>query len=86
VTLHSVQGGLAADVSAPMKVAGVLMADEMDAVRDGDVFSLGGARLRLVRGGGPSATTAQDNSEPLPTAATLEFMPNGGMLRVRWFG
>ncbi len=84
VTLHSVHAGLAAEVSAPMQVAGVLMTEEMHAVRDGDVISLGDVRLRLVRsGGGPSATTAQDTSDPLPAWATLEFMPNGGLLRVR---
>jgi hypothetical protein len=83
VVLHTVEGGLVADVRAPLYVAGRLVGeDELCALSDRDVLSFGEVRLRVRRDEAASASTVGAQM-PLPSEVTLEFLPSGGILRLR---
>ena len=83
-TLLLVDGAVVLESGCGVMGAGRSSLDEPLSLGDRDVISLDGIRLRLCASG-PAATT-MSSRRTFPVAADLEFLPNGGLLRVDWGG
>lgn len=84
-TLFTVVGGLVLESSAGVLGAGRSAAGEAVSLRDLDAISFERVRLRVRDVSRPAGTTTSAELE-LATEAHLEFLPNGGILRLKWKG
>ena len=83
VVLYSIEGDLLCEVYGPINVGGRLAEEgELLQLEDRDVLSFGGVRLRVRHDTRDPGSTIR-RPDQLPTEASLEFVPNGGLLRLR---
>ncbi len=82
-TLHLVDGAVVLESPCGVLGAGRKAVDEPVSLRDRDVLSYGSVRLKLRAAGRDVATTVS-RAPTFPTQAELEFLPNGGLLKLVW--
>ncbi len=81
--LHVVTDGVVLESSAGVRAGGLPADGEPRSLADRDVLTLDGVRLRLCASSSPAGTTLSP-ARRFASAAHLEFMPSGGLLRLTW--
>lgn len=82
LVLTTVDRGLVAQATAPIAINGRVVVDEdLISMDDRDEISYGETRLRLLRDGKGIASSSSVG-EHFPSSVDLEFLPNGGLLRI----
>ncbi|MGE0324684.1 MAG: FHA domain-containing protein [Polyangiaceae bacterium] len=82
LVLTTVDRGLVGQATAAIEINGrAVVEDELISMDDRDEISYAGTRLRLLRDGKGIASTS-GIGEHFPSSVDLEFLPNGGLLRI----